>query len=236
MTTYSLHYVGQGLYTIAQFETEARKSGVARALPARVVRSLRWGDRILLARWMPDSAAQRASMTFQQTLDGGRSTRGMTFTRYGDAQIFGSFRAIGLNMRVEGGGETEVEAKSLLASQLNVVGADMSPIGVRRRCGSYTIGATYYVTDTIEEILDKAAKIEKARGVRFKWFVTGVYESLGRPVTLCPARFSRGIVRVEVEGFPETPAKETDSHTVGFVLDYSRRTYIRKGDDDVEEE
>lgn len=245
MTVYNMHYVGKGLYTRVQFEAEAKTAGVARALPARVVRILKWGDRILLAQWVPDMAAQRASMTFQQTLDGSHSTRGMTFTRFGDAEIFGSFRVTGLNMTVldsnltKGNRLAEADAKARLAGRLSVVGVDTSSSNVHRRCGSYTVGMTYYVTDTIEQILDKAAVIEEKLNIKFKWFVAGVYEPLSGQVTLSPARFTRGIVRVEVENFPESAAKtqitgkftdDPGTHAINFVLDYSKRTYVRRED------
>lgn len=236
MTIYNLHYVGKGLYSRQQFESEAKTAGVARALPARVVRTLIWADRILLAQWAPDTAAQRASMTFQDTLlpfddVEHAGTRGLRFKRFGDAEIFGSFRVTGLNLTAPGNRPAEILANKMLAFRLKVVGVDTTMFSVRRRCGSYTVGATYYVTDTIEEILDKAAGIEEELGVRFKWFVAGVYEPLGGVVTLSPARFSRGVVRVDVENFPETPAKESDSHAVSFVLDYSKRTYVRRDEE-----
>lgn len=225
MTIYNLHYVGQGLYSIAQFESEAKEHGVARAMPARIIQTLKWGEPVLLAQWVPDREAQQASRTTQTLLDGQKGKA--TYKRIGSALVFGYFNVTGLNMNVVG---TDSElARFMLKQRLDVIRVQAFEGGkqIARRCGSCTIGATFFVQDSIESIMRKAAEIEKELGtVRFKWFVTGSYTAIPH-VTLEPAKFSRGVVKVEVEGdlFMLPGAFQ---QSVSFMLDYERKIYQPK--------
>ncbi len=223
MTIYNLLYVGQGLYSVPQFEAEAEKHGVARAMPARIVKTLKWGDSILLAQWVPDREKQRDSRQTQTTLEGQEGT--VHYKRFGSANVFGYFNVTGLNM-----GNVPDEAKKALTSMLRVVRIqDHGPGGmpVTRRCGSYVVGSTAFVDDTIEEILTKAAEVEQAMDVKFKWFVTGPFTKIDE-IVLDPAKFSRGVVKVEVEGY--LPEGEFEPG-VSFVYDYKRKMYQPKETD-----
>jgi len=46
-----LHYIGRRFYSTERFIEEARRYGVSRALPASVIKSLKWGDVIFLAQY-----------------------------------------------------------------------------------------------------------------------------------------------------------------------------------------
>ena len=220
MTVYNLLYVGK-LYSIARFEAEAEKHGVARALPAPFVGALKWGDPIMLAQWQPDQEAQRASRTTQMTVEGQKGH--VNFKRIGSAKVFGYFTVTGLNMNAS------PVAQAILGSRLNIVRTvEYGPDGmvVDRVCGSYEIVATHYVADTLEEIMAKAKDVEKEIGVKFKWFVAGRYMRIDDPVVLDPCQFTRGVLKVEVDGdlLPEGEFEPA----VNFLYDYKRKLYAPK--------
>lgn len=234
-TTYRMLYVGKGLYNVAQFETEAAKSGVARAVKADQLKRMSWSDPVLLAQWLPDTAAQRATMTFQETFEPTvvGTTRGLRFKRFGKAEVFGYFRVTGLNMAAT------PRMKSELLAKLDVVETvDHGPGGarvVKRRCGSYGVQSTSYVRDTIAEILGKAAVIEEAHGLKFRWFACGGFEPLVE-MSLDPARFSRGIIKIDMDIPSEQlfegslPEGDDARPKINYILDYERKTYQKKGE------
>lgn len=220
MTTYNMLYVGK-LYSIARFEAEAEKHGVSRALPAPVVGTLAWGDSIMLAQWQPDHEAQKASRAMQMTVEGGEGH--ITFKRIGSAKVFGYVGVTGLNM------DAPPEAKAALASKLKIVRTvEYEPGGmqVSRECGSYGIGATHYVADTIAEIIEKAKDIEKEMGVTFKWFVAGRYVRIDDPVVLDPCKFTRGVLKVDVDG--DLLSGGDFEPSINFIDGYKRQRYARK--------
>ncbi len=219
MTTYNLLYVGK-LYGIARFEAEAEKHGVARALPASIVGTLKWGEACILAQWQPDREAQR---TFHQAslVEGEAPTK--HFKRIGSAKVFGLFHVTGLNM------DAPPEAKAALAGRLNIERTvEYGPGGmtVSRACGSYGIGATHFVSDTIAEIIEKAKDIERETGATFKWFAAGRYVRVDHPVILDPCKFTRGVLKVEVDG-DLLPSDEFEP-AINFLYDYKRKLYARK--------
>ena len=219
-------YIGKGLYSKAQFEDEAKENGVARAMPARVVHTLKWGDAILVAQWLPDREKQDQFKQEQMSIIEGEEPK-KKFRRFGAAEVFGYFNVTGLNMNAPD------EMKKMLASRLKVTGMiDHGPAGKRvtRRCGSYGVAVTYFVEDTIAEILDKAAEVEKEVGAVFKWFVTGKLERIEPNVTLDPAKFSRGVVKVDVEGDLFMQAGKF-SPGVSFIFNYERKSYQPKKED-----
>ena len=203
-----MNYVGSRVYSTSTFEREATVRGVSRGIAPRLLRSVQWGDPVLLAMWMPNREEQA-----RFKVENGR------MARLGDAEVFGYFRVAGLNM------DAPEEAKVALAGMLRVVSVNMEPIHVERRCGSYTIQASYEVLDTIEEIADKAAEVEGLLGVRFKWFIGGRYAPIRPPVTLLDARFTRGLTAVEVEGLSlDAPARQT-TFRLDSITEYKRKLY-----------
>ena len=50
---YKLHYIGSRLYPEKVFITEVKRLGVNRCLPIRLVKNLKWGEKILLATFKP---------------------------------------------------------------------------------------------------------------------------------------------------------------------------------------
>ena len=223
MTIYNLLYVGK-LYSVARFEAEAEKHGVARALPAPFVGKLKWGDPIMLAQWEPNQEAQRESRTTQMTVEGQKGH--VSFKRIGSAKVFGYFHVTGLNMSVVGGGSTADLAKDALSRKLRIVRFVVGPGRVDRVCGSYGISSTAFVEDTLEEIMAKAKEVEQSMGVKFKWFVAGRYVRIDDPVVLDPCQFTRGVLKVEVDG-DLLPQGEFEPG-INFIFDYKRKLYAPK--------
>lgn len=105
-----LHYVGKGLYTPASFRREAERYGVNRAVPISMIKSIRYGDVVLVA--IHRSQKKRSSKT------GARKW----------AEVFGCFQVTGLAFSEQ------------VASYLEQNGYGKREGGlqfVRRRCGVY---------------------------------------------------------------------------------------------------
>jgi hypothetical protein len=233
---YPMLYVGRGLYGVQKFVAEAEKLGVNRALPERIVGSLMWGDPVLLGEWRPNMEAQRATMLLSMMdsdapIREPHSNKGLRFKRIGGAQVFGYFRVTGLNFT---GPEA---AKEALIAILDVVETVAVNQKVARQCGSYEIGSTSFVRDTIADIVEKAQVIETMMNIRFKWFVTGKFEPFG-PLDLADAKFSRGVVGLAFDApLDLNDAKfegEGTQHPVSFLYDYNRRIYLRKDSKEVQ--
>ena len=121
------------------------------------------------------------------------------------------------------------EAKAKLATVLKVTRVqEYGPAGIRvdRGCGSYGITATYFVEDTIAEILEKAKTIEQEMKVKFKWLVAGCYTKIDH-IILDPAKFSRGVLKVEVDGDLLMEAGGFEPG-ISFIFDYKRKLYAVK--------
>jgi len=52
--TYWLHWVGNAYYSIPEFIREAKKLGVCRRVPKRMLKSMNWGDTVFLASKTPE--------------------------------------------------------------------------------------------------------------------------------------------------------------------------------------
>ena len=48
-----LHWIGNAHYSVASFIKEAKKMGVSRRVPQRILRNMEWGDRIYLVSRVP---------------------------------------------------------------------------------------------------------------------------------------------------------------------------------------
>jgi len=105
-----LHYIGKGLYTPASFRREAERYGVNRAVPISMLKSIRYGDVVLVA--IHRSQKKRSSKT------GARKW----------AEVFGCFQVTGLAFSEQ------------VASYLEEHGYGKREGGlkfIRRRCGVY---------------------------------------------------------------------------------------------------
>lgn len=194
---YYLHFIGQHLYGKEAFIQEARKFGVRRALPENIVRNLRWGEPILLAVYDKENK---------------------------EAEVFGYFTIDKISPVFE-----NPEAEKELLSKLKVVKVSSSGAGMRidRRCGSYILGSTYYVANTVEEIVDSAKEIKEKYDVKVKWFVEGGLKLFKKPFRMRVA-FTRSATKIELE----KPIYEIESEEVApkiqTVKEYRQRRYLPK--------
>jgi len=194
---YYLHFIGRHLYGKEAFIQEARKFGVRRILPENIVKNLRWGDPILLAVYDKERK---------------------------EAEVFGYFTVDKISPVFE-----NPEAEKELLSKLKVVKVSRGGAGMRinRRCGSYILGSTYYVANTVEEIVDSAKKIKEERGVKVKWFIEGHLKLFKKPFRVKTA-FTRSAAKIELE----KPIYEIESEEVApkvqTVKEYRQRRYLPK--------
>lgn len=216
MPQYYLNYVGGGVYSVPVFEAEAKRVGVSRGLPARIIKTLKFGDKILLAQWKPNHAEQERLKPVAQS-EGGK------YFRVGSAEVFGYFIVRGLNFRCE-----DPEMVAGLVGLLHIEMMVECNETVERMCGTGVIGVRYYVSDSVEDIIRKAQTVEKeiSRGAKFKFFVTGEYHKMDK-VEIASAKFSRGVVKVEVSE-PLADAANDRAAEVALLKDYSRRMYVAK--------
>jgi len=201
---YWLHYIGKGLYSIDVFEREAKRFGVQRAIPFHMLKKFKWGDIILLAHWLRDENGE------------------------GQAEVFGYFIVKGISH------DLPTEIKEKLREKLDIVSIS-SPGKIKyenRACGGYFLGLIIYVNDTPEDIEAKTKEVCKELGYdpnKSKWFLRGPYQPLNKTILLKPAKFTRGYIRVPIEGFnPQTLHLETG--TLIWIYNYKQRTYLRKRD------
>jgi hypothetical protein len=211
---FKLLFVGQQLYNTEIFENEAKRLGVNRAIAFSHLAGLKWGDPILLARYIPKyehSQSQNAESK-------------MTVKKIGSAEIFGYFTINGLSHNLPS------ELSQELQKELHIVKVDDKHHGVSRACGSYNIGAIAYISDTLEELVDKLKKLvgtDKEFGVNsYKWFLTGKYTSLQHFI-LDPITFSRGLQSVTVENL-NLSLQQNEPASLVWIYSYKRRGYMNK--------
>lgn len=228
-----LHYVGSKLYPKEVFIREAKELGVNRCLPLRMIKKLKWGDRILLATFIPNEITYCDCEEHKEEiiqgniclkckkfiLVGGQKIDGRKNKKDGKAVIFGYFDIRGLNINASN------EFKTALTSQLNVIESRESNLSVKRQCGSYTIGTSHIITNSIEDIIQKAEYLSEAMNEKVKFFVSGQFYPL--ETTIEPINFTRTLIEVEIT--EELTAEDvTEKKVIGMIKDYNKRTYIKK--------
>lgn len=196
---YWLHYIGAGLYTVKTFEAEAYRYGVARAMPLSIIKSMNWGDVVLLAF---------------------RERDGEDESEVAVARVFGCFRVVGINHNLP------PELAKELKEQLKVVGESSGGGTVHRRCGSYGVGGTVYVADTLPELIEKLEKVCREHGFRPKVFVGGEYRPL-QPFTV-RVPFTRSALRIRLPIDPVESRPRIDKAAVVRIYNYKRRRYMPK--------
>ena len=200
---YFLHFVGRGLYSKEEFIIESEKFGVNRALPKPILRKMKFGEKILLAQYEPQKLNK----------DGGIS-------EFPKAVVFGYYTIHGLNFDAW---ENE-EFRTKLVSQLDLVSESIGRGNIKRKCGSYIIGASYVVLNELDDIIAKVEKLEKEMGVNVKVFVAGSFKQLAMK-EISPIKFSRSGTFVEFDRELEGEVKDK---CVGFIGDYKQRKYFLK--------
>jgi len=205
-----VHYIGKGLYDIDSFVKEAKKFGVARAIPPSVLKKFNWGDRIYLAQYI---------------------TKEVDGKKVGFAKIFGYFEIEGINLS----GSNEL--KERVRSSLNATCVGGGGGVVTRRCGSYAIGSVCYVKNDLKVTVETIVKTASDLGEKAKVFATGKLV-LMEPIEV-EAKFSRSVVKVEVDPAmikvkqPIEPTKLkvlNKKKFVAHVLDYQQRKRLTKID------
>jgi DNA-directed RNA polymerase subunit M/transcription elongation factor TFIIS len=246
MIRYYLHFIGTKLYPKEVFIKEAEKFGVNRCLPLPIIKGLKWGDKILLATFYPQilisqnfcptcntelfaTLIDEKEGTYKYTCDKCQkeiqleelisvTPDGRKNKSNGRAEIFGYFIVSGLNIKASD------EFKKELTSQLDIVSTKENNLQVQRQCGSYNLGNSYVVKDSIENIIKKAIELSKLKNEEVKFFVAGQFKPLNLEIE--PINFARTVVPVELD----TSVQLEDLQflqEVGLIYDYDKRTYIK---------
>ncbi len=228
---YYLHYVGGKLYPKEVFIKEAERIGVNRCIPMKMIKNLKWGDKILLGTFNPGEQKKNCDYCkkcgeticgndteylscFEGKLDGRKNRSG------GRAEIFGYFIITGLNLNASD------EFKKALAGRLEIVETKNNNTRIQRQCGSYILGNSYVVKDSISDIIKKAEqlKIERKEETA-KFFISGLFRNLS--LVIEPINFTRTLIPVELE--TELALEDLNFlKEVGLIYDYNKRAYIKK--------
>lgn len=244
---FKLHYVGQGLYKIQYFETEAKKYGVQRAVPFTQLKNLKFGIPILLARYIPTQYKGNKKIKPQ-------------------AEIFGYFTINGISHNLP------KPTTEQLTEKLDIIKVDNTSSSVSRACGSYSIQNTTYINDSLSDLKSKIEELfcehknskllKEADGKyicnckskkcescveptdcidgkhtcctsinytainTYKWFINGKYYPLTSFI-LSPAKFSRGIQTVKIKDLSLKRQSKTQSALI-WLYNYRQRHYLPK--------
>ena len=199
---YYLHYTGSNLYPEKEFVKEAKKYGVNRCLPLRIIKNIKWGERILLG-------------TYQKKVEG--IDRGDKLIG-GTANVFGYFVVDSINIVAS---EHYKEQLALSFKEGTTVDHPMEQ--VYRRCGQYIVQKRYYIMETIEEVVGRIKTISETMKAPVKVFVAGKFYDYERTIT--PISFSRSVVRVEGD---MNLGNESGLVHIGFLGEYNKRSYLTK--------
>jgi len=122
--------------------------------------------------------------------------------------------------------------------KLHIVNWSTDTTHVKRRCGSYSIGLTLTVTNTLKEIIDairETCQDQNYNPEKFKYFLTGYYTAFPTPVILNSLKFFRGYKRLtfEVPNFPAFLQYIKQSYipertTVKWIYNYEKKRYVTK--------
>jgi uncharacterized protein YbaR (Trm112 family) len=241
-----LHYVGSRLYPKETFIKEAKDIGVNRCLLPRILKKLKWGDKILLGTYIPKTISptilvcpicKTELQTFPLEVDNTyidifgcptcnkevKEAEGLTVKvdrrknrTEGQADVFGYFAISGININASDA------LKKNLYSKLNIIETAEPNTKVQRQCGSYTISLSLTVTNTIEDIINKAEDLAREMNEKIKIFTGGSFYNVN--VVISPVNFSRTVVVVDLE---ETLKQENSKTTVNFIYNYEKRSYIK---------
>jgi len=138
-----LHYIGKRYYTVASFTKEALKYGVSRALPARFIKKLHWGDIIYTAFHEKDKQGEYAL-------------------------VFGYFVVQGINVS-----NSLLQEAIKNDKRLKVVGSASGGGRVVRGCGSYMVEGTTYVDNELSELVEIVEDNARKLNTHVKMMVTG---------------------------------------------------------------
>lgn len=210
--SYHLHYVGSSLYNPERFAQEAKRLGVNRSLPAAFLKGMAYGQIVLVATWRGKKDVQGKVLDKKD--------------KSGTATAFGYFPIVGLNF------QASQETREELLSRLTILETtEDEPMEVERECGSYVIGATHIVKESLAEIVKLGEEIASHRAEFIKWFISGPFFPLEPRVTLDPAKFTRTVLSVETTADLTTGLDpDPKGNKVSFIMDYALRRYVKKAD------
>lgn len=130
---YPLHFVGKSMYNINIFEREAKLQGVQRAISFNFLKKLEFGKPILLARYISP----------QKDID-------KKIVEPSSAEVFGymTLNSISHNL--------PKKYQNKLAGLLDIVKVnDGKGEKIQRACGSYVLGETVIIKNSLEELIQK---------------------------------------------------------------------------------
>lgn len=207
--TYSLHYIGMGMYTTSSFIEEAKRLGVQRALSFSFLQNLKWGQPILLARYIPKPKPKLPKTT--------------KTAQNGTAEVFGYMTLNGLTNNLPPAVMNQLSRLLKLKEQTTPLLGNRTHIS--RACGSYDIGTTLLIQDTLKELLDKIKTLIDDPN-DFKWFITGEFHTLTSFI-LDPAKFARGLTEISIHKLDIKKQSITSANLV-WLYNYRRREYMPK--------
>lgn len=216
---YLLHYIGERIYTVESFIAEAKKLGVNRCLPLKLIKSIKFGDKILLATFEPKKIITSQQLSFEGFEEEQEKIDGRKNKKDGTAKVFGYFTVSGLNLRASDA------FKEALTAQLDVVESKDNNALYQRGCGSYLLGASYIITNTIEEVVSKIETLMLERKENVKVFITGAFTELTAEIS--PINISRTVIAVDI--LEDIPFEDV-INVIGYIYNYEKRLYIKKYD------
>ena len=216
---YLLHYIGAALYTDNSFKEEAKIVGVNRALPPNRLNHMKWGDPILLGRWTPLPKEDAQGKVIKDKA--GRDKQVL-----GTARLLGYTNIHGLNFDCQ----NKEEFIEKLTAQLTIISESIEGTTIHRKCGSYGIGATYYVKDELADIVKKATVLADTMQIKVKVFFGGSFVDLppGTHVSISPVSFAPGGIYVNLNTSLENALKPEQK--IAFLGNYERKRYLLKED------
>ncbi|CAI1494215.1 protein of unknown function (plasmid) [Thermococcus nautili] len=203
-----LHYIGNRFYDRERFEREAKVYGVARAMPLKVIKKLRFGQRIFVAFYKKDK-------------------HGKPY-----AEVFGYFVINGINYT---SASPELRKKIAEDERIKIKEISQPSDGevVVRGCGSYSIGSIAVLNDdvTLETLATVIEEKAKELGEKVRVMVTGIYYPLPEPKKLYGVKFTRSVLKLQIDEkeLLTTPVdvEPTEKRAVQ-VEDYNLRKYLSK--------
>jgi len=224
---YQLHFIGNKLYQKDIFIAEAKQVGINRCLPFNLILHRTWGEKILLGIYTANSnyKEEQVKILNEKAIKAGKNKiytpdeiDGRKNRTQGTAEVFGYFIVSGINIQASN------DFKQALMAQLDIVQTTEVNNTIQRQCGSYIIGTSSIVKNTIEDITRKTEQLSLERKEKIKLFIAGEFRELN--LTLTPINYSRTLISTDITEIPEE--KLLNTNKVSFIYDYKKRTYLTK--------
>lgn len=206
---YLLHLIGNGLYGAPRFIREAKRLGVNRAMPLSFLKTLTFGQNVLLGEHISEPIPNSDEVTHV-------------------VRVFGYFHLSGITY------DAPDEVRKKVAERLHVVevtNAPLTPQPITRACGSYCIIGGYVVTDSLEDIVKVIEDVSRElnyNSAAYRFFINGELNVFDSPVLIHNQKFFRGYKFVELEGL--NFREDMPRPSVTEIYSYERRKYIKKKD------